>query len=77
MVFLHNVKREIILSGLGWVHLPFHVIERELSEAKLETFNFDPIFPRQLDIFLIKSKKYPVGQVGENLWSELSALHVK
>lgn len=70
-----NFKREIILAGLGWGHLPLHSIERELKEKKLVTLDFEDIHPRDLEIHLIRLKKVSLGVVAKNLWDELTALH--
>lgn len=70
-----NFKREIILAGLGWGHLPLHSIERELKEKKLVVLEFEDIHPRDLAIHLIRLKKIPLGIVAKSLWDELTALH--
>lgn len=70
-----NFKREIILAGLGWGHLPLHQIDRELKEKKLMVLEFEDIHPRDLEIHLIRLKKIPLGVVAKTLWDELTALH--
>lgn len=66
-----NFKREIIQAGLGWGHLPQHVIERELKDKKLVILNFENIHPRTLEINLIRLKRVPFGPVAKKLWEEL------
>lgn len=66
-----NFKRDIILAGLGWGHLPDHTIEREVAEKKLVVLDFEDIHPRELDINLIRLKKQPLGVVAKSLWEEL------
>jgi DNA-binding transcriptional LysR family regulator len=68
-----NFKRDIILAGLGWGHLPDHAIERELSEKKLVVLDFEDIHPRNLDINLIRHKRHQLGVVAQSLWDELIA----
>jgi DNA-binding transcriptional LysR family regulator len=72
-----NFKRDIILAGLGWGHLPEHTIERELREKKLIVLKFKHIAPRELDIQLIRLKKNPLGPVGKKLWDELTRFYEK
>lgn len=67
----NNFKREIIIAGLGWGHLPLHSISRELEEKKLVVLKFEDIHPRELEINLIRHKKYPLGPIGKILWNEL------
>lgn len=66
-----NFKRDIILAGLGWGHLPDHTISRELAEKKLIILDFEDIHPRELDINLIRLKKTQLGVVAKALWDEL------
>ncbi len=73
----NNFKREIILAGLGWGHLPFHIIQRELEEGILTPLEFENIHPKTLEIFLIRLKKHQFGPVANSLWSQLSTLHGK
>lgn len=67
----NNFKREIILSGLGWGHLPMNTIEQELKEKKIIILDFEDIHPRDLDINLIRLRKQPFGPVAKKLWDEL------
>jgi DNA-binding transcriptional LysR family regulator len=69
-----NFKRDIILAGLGWGHLPEHTIEREIKEGKLRVLKFADIYPRELDIYLIRLKRLPLGLVARALWDELASL---
>lgn len=66
-----NFKRDIILAGLGWGHLPDHTIEREIAEKKLVILDFEDIHPRDLDIKMIRLKKQQLGVVAKSLWEEL------
>jgi DNA-binding transcriptional LysR family regulator len=70
----NNFKRDIILAGLGWGHLPHHSIERELQEKKLVILDFEDIHPRDLQINLIRLKRQQLGIVAKALWDELNAL---
>ena len=71
----NNFKLEIILAGLGWGHLPEHLIEREIKDNKLIVLKFADIHPRKLEINLIRLKKHQLGLVARNLWEELLSLH--
>lgn len=67
-------KQDIILAGLGWGHLPEHLIERELKEKKLVVLNFEEIHPKELIIHLIRHKKHQFGVVTDKLWNELISI---
>lgn len=70
----NNFKREIILSGLGWGHLPGHEIEKEIKEKKLIILDFEDIHPRELDINLIRHKRHHLGVVAKIFWDELVSI---
>ncbi len=70
-----NFKREIIIAGMGWGHLPEHSIHQELKEGQLVPLHFEDIYPRELVINLIRLKKHQFGVVARSLWDELAALH--
>jgi DNA-binding transcriptional LysR family regulator len=65
-----HFKREIILAGLGWGHLPEHQIRRELDEKKLLVLEFEDIHPKNLQIHLIRLKKHQLGIIGNKLWNQ-------
>lgn len=69
-----NVKREIIMAGLGWGHLPKHTIHHELKLKQLEIIDFEDIHPRKLKINLIRLKKHSQGPVAKSLWESLTSL---
>lgn len=70
-----NFKREIILAGLGWGHLPAHTIQEEIKQGKLRILNFETVKPRELDINLIRLRKQGLGTVAKSLWEELTSWH--
>lgn len=70
-----NFKREIILAGLGWGHLPAHTIQEEIKQGKLRVLNFQSVKPRKLDINLIRLRKQSLGPVAKSLWEELTSWH--
>jgi DNA-binding transcriptional LysR family regulator len=72
----NNFKRQIILSGLGWGHLPLSSIERELKEKKLIVLEFHDIRPRALDIHLIRLRNHNFGPIAKKLWDDLISFHV-
>ncbi len=69
-------KREIILAGLGWGHMPFRSVERELKEKKLIALEFAEVHSRDLAINLIRLKKHHFGPVAKKLWEDLISFHL-
>lgn len=71
-----NFKRDIILAGMGWGHLPYPSIEREIKEKKIIILDFEDIHPRDLEIYLIRLKRHQLGPVAKKLWEELISFHL-
>ncbi len=71
-----NFKREIIMAGMGWGHLPYPSVEREIKEKKIVVLDFEDIHPRELEIYLIRLKKHQFGPVAKKLWEELISFHL-
>ncbi len=69
-----NFKREIILAGLGWGHMPEHYVVREIKEGSLIVLDFPDIHSRTLNVNLIRLKKNQFGPVARALWNELISL---
>jgi DNA-binding transcriptional LysR family regulator len=69
-------KRELILAGLGWGHMPLKSIERELKEKKLVALEYADIYSRDIDINLIRLKKHHFGPIAKKLWDDLISFHL-
>lgn len=67
-------KNDIIRSGLGWGHIPEHEVIHDIKAGTLKILDFEDIFPRELDINIIRLKRYPLGKVGKVIWERLKAL---
>lgn len=60
-------KREVIINGLGWGRLPFHVVKKDIASHRLihlKQFEDDDA----VEIFLCKQKKKQMGKVAEFIW---------
>ena len=65
------MKKELILLGMGWGHMPLHLIERELQRGKLASIEGRHFKRRKLDIVAARLRKRPAGPVGNRLWQFL------
>ena len=50
------IKKELLLSGLGWGYMPRKIIERELEEGLLQPVRAKALIHKQLDLVRKKSK---------------------
>jgi DNA-binding transcriptional LysR family regulator len=67
----HQMKKELILHGLAWGHLPLWLIEDELRDGRLITIA-GPNLPGRTDrLAAIRLRAISHGQVATALWRQL------
>ena len=62
------MKKELILLGMGWGHMPLHLIERELQRGKLLSIEGKHFKRVTRDIVAARLRERPAGPVAERLW---------
>ncbi len=67
-----SMKREIILQGLGWGHLPRHMIEDDLRSERLRSLASRHLRGASEEIVVARRADQPHGPVAEQLWRYLS-----
>jgi DNA-binding transcriptional LysR family regulator len=68
-----HMKRELILLGMGWGHMPLHLIERDLQRGKLLSIEGKHFKRVKVDIVAARLRGRPTGPVGDRLWKYLGA----
>lgn len=66
-----SMKREIILQGLGWGHLPRYMIEDDLRRDRLRSLAGRHLPGASEDIVIARCSDRPHGPVAERLWRYL------
>ncbi len=70
-------KKQLILAGLGWGRLPFHMISRELEAGLLVPLKIQGIPGNQeVPIFIIRKLSRSPGPVSQHLWDQMCAFGV-
>ena len=67
-----HTKKELILQGMGWGHMPLHLIDKELRSGKLLSLEGRHFKRTRLDIVAARLRHRPVGPVAEALWHSLA-----
>lgn len=67
-----QMKKALLLSGMGWARIPEHMVEQELKAGALvrlrvENFNYESLEP----IYLIRLKQAPLSQLAKMFWEEV------
>ena len=64
-------KKEIILQGMGWGHLPRFLIERELNDGRLHSIAGRYLPGRVEELVAARRRDRPQGPVANRLWDYL------
>ncbi|OMH32187.1 LysR family transcriptional regulator [Motiliproteus sp. MSK22-1] len=71
----YQMKKTLMLAGMGWARMPEHMIESELKAGKLvplsiENFNCDSREP----VYLIRLRHQPLSELASECWKALAGL---
>lgn len=64
----HQMKKDIILQGMAWGHLPGFMIQRELKEGKLLSLKGKNLAGMTEEIVLARRRDRPQGPTAKLLW---------
>ncbi|WID98960.1 LysR family transcriptional regulator [Bosea vestrisii] len=67
----HQMKKELILHGLAWGHLPAWLIADELRDGRLLSITGIDLPGRAETVAAIRRRDRPHGPVAESLWQHL------
>ncbi len=62
------MKKQMILSGLGWGGMPYHLVEEELRDGRLIPLQIEDIEKSSCDMVLTRKRNQPIGPVAQKLW---------
>lgn len=68
MVADQGMKKEIILQGLGWGHMPRFLIEEELRDGRLQSIAGRHLPGRTEELVAARRRDQPQGPVSNRLW---------
>ncbi|MDD7983503.1 LysR family transcriptional regulator [Lentisphaera marina] len=70
-----EIKKEMLLAGLGWGSMPKHKITKELSAGLLISFESDQIHSISKPFYACRSQDKLHGPVSSALWEQLHYLN--
>jgi DNA-binding transcriptional LysR family regulator len=62
------MKKEVILQGMGWGHLPDFLISEELDSDRLLSIKGKVLSGGKIDLVAARRRNVPHGPVAEKLW---------
>ncbi|WP_377189460.1 LysR family transcriptional regulator [Ruegeria meonggei] len=66
-----EAKKSVLKAGLGWGGIPEHLMQHELANGELVPLTVEGYPPRHTEIFAIRRRDQPMGQVMSRLWADL------
>lgn len=63
-----GMKKEIILQGLGWGHMPRFLIEEELRDGRLQSIAGRHLPGRTEELVVARRRDRPHGPISNRLW---------
>jgi len=68
----HAMKKEIVLRGMGWGHLPHFMIEEELREGRLLSIAGQHFPGTDIALVAARRRDRPHGPVASSLWDYIT-----
>jgi DNA-binding transcriptional LysR family regulator len=62
------MKRELILQGMGWGHMPRYMIEQDLRDRRLLSIAGKHFPGSQVDLVAARRREAPHGPIANRLW---------
>ncbi len=67
------MKKEVILQGMGWGHLPDFLISEELKSGRLRSIKSKHLRGGEVELVAARKRSAPHGPVAERLWLFITA----
>lgn len=69
-----QTKKELILNGMGWGHMPLHLVDKDLRAGRLVSLEGRHFMRSRLDIVVARRRGRSIGAVAEALWQSFAGL---
>ncbi|HEV2673036.1 MAG TPA: LysR family transcriptional regulator [Aliidongia sp.] len=71
MVADQNMKKEIIVQGLGWGHMPRFLIEQEMRDGRLQSIASRHLPGQTQELVVARRRDRPHGPIANRLWDHI------
>ncbi|GGB96119.1 LysR family transcriptional regulator [Marinobacterium zhoushanense] len=70
----YQMKRALLVAGLGWARMPEHMVEAELNNGQLVALEVDNFNSRsRVPIYLIRLRDIPLSELARAFWQEMTS----
>jgi DNA-binding transcriptional LysR family regulator len=63
------MKRELILQGMGWGHMPEYLIDQDLRDKRLLSITGEHLKGGQVEVVAARRREAPHGPIAHRLWN--------
>ncbi len=68
----YQMKKALLIAGMGWARIPRHMIEHELATGELIPFEVEQFNSRsQVPVYLIRLRHQPMSDLADKFWKSL------
>lgn len=68
----YQVKKALLLSGMGWARIPLHMVEAELRCQDLVSIVIENFTSKNdVPIHLIRLRQNPLSELGKEFWNTM------
>ncbi len=68
----YQLKKALLLAGMGWARIPLHMIEAELASGALISLQVENFASRSdVPIYLIRLRQHPLSELASLFWQAM------
>lgn len=68
----YQVKKALLLAGMGWARIPKHMIEDELTNGELKPLRVENFASQsKVPIYLIRLRNHPLSELANQFWEAM------
>jgi DNA-binding transcriptional LysR family regulator len=67
------MKRELILQGMGWGHMPRYLVDQDLRKKRLLDISGRHLKGGRFEVVAARRRDAPHGPIANRLWSYIEA----
>ncbi|MGB0283353.1 MAG: LysR substrate-binding domain-containing protein, partial [Neptuniibacter sp.] len=69
----YQVKKELLLAGMGWARIPMYLVSNAINEGRLSEIQIERFNNRnRIPIYIIRLKDRTLSQVAAAFWQKMT-----
>ena len=69
-----EMKKQLLLAGMGWARIPLFAVESELESGELVRLDYPHIVNKYVTLAAIRKKDRFIGKVNQMFWEALKEI---